>query len=63
MATKQKTRSAVSVKKPVGKLAEADINGLIRKKAHALWEQKGRVQGKDVDIWLEAERAVCKGVN
>lgn len=34
----------------------------ISKKAYELWEQKGRVQGKDLDIWLEAEKMVkvCK---
>ena len=35
-----------------------DVVGLVRAKAQELWEKKGRVQGKDLDIWLEAERAV-----
>ena len=30
----------------------------IRSKARELWEKRGRIQGKDLDIWLEAERMV-----
>ena len=33
----------------------------IRTKARELWEQRGSVQGKDLDIWLEAERMVKLG--
>jgi len=33
----------------------------IRSKARELWEQKGRIQGKDLDIWLEAERIIRAG--
>ena len=38
------------------------MTGQIRSKARELWEQKGCIQGKDLDIWLEAERMVkaCK---
>jgi hypothetical protein len=35
-----------------------DMTERIRSKAHELWEKKGRVQGKDLEIWLEAERKV-----
>jgi hypothetical protein len=35
-----------------------NMEGQIRSKARELWEQKGRVQGKDLEIWLEAERIV-----
>ena len=37
-----------------------DMTEQIRSKARELWEQKGRVQGKDLDIWLEAERIIKK---
>jgi hypothetical protein len=63
MATKAKARSAGSAQKPAGKMSSEEVTGLIRKKAQELWEKKGRVQGKDLEIWLEAERAVCKGIN
>ena len=28
----------------------------IRARAHELWEQQGRPVGRDLDIWLQAER-------
>jgi hypothetical protein len=36
----------------------ADQAECIRQKSYEHWEKKGRVQGKDLEIWLEAERAV-----
>ena len=35
-----------------------DMTELIRSKARELWEQRGWIQGMDLDIWLEAERMV-----
>jgi len=32
----------------------------IREFAHALWASRGRPQGRDVELWLEAEREVDK---
>ena len=43
------------------KLSEPELNERIQKKARELWEQKGRVQGKDLEIWLEAEKLVKSG--
>ena len=43
------------------KPSEAELTNRIQRKAKELWEQKGRVQGKDLDIWLEAERLVKSG--
>lgn len=43
------------------KLSKEDMNARIQKKARELWEQKGRVQNKDLEIWLEAERLVKSG--
>ncbi|MEI8175855.1 MAG: DUF2934 domain-containing protein [Candidatus Omnitrophota bacterium] len=31
----------------------------VRSKAYQLWEQKGKVHGKDLEIWLEAERSIA----
>ena len=39
-----------------GKLSEAELTEKIKEKAKELWEKKGRVQGQDQEIWLEAER-------
>ena len=43
------------------KLSKEELNERIQKKAKELWEQKGRVQNKDLEIWLEAERLVKSG--
>ena len=37
---------------------EQDLQGLIAQKAYELYEQSGRVEGRDWDHWLEAERLV-----
>jgi hypothetical protein len=39
-------------------LTDKDLAECITKKAHELWEKKGHIQGKDLDIWLEAEKIV-----
>jgi len=43
------------------KLSEAELTERIKKTAQELWEKKGRVQGKDLEIWLEAEKLVKIG--
>ena len=43
------------------RLSEAELIDCIQKKAKELWGQKGHIQGKDLDIWLEAERLVKSG--
>ncbi|MEI7752002.1 MAG: DUF2934 domain-containing protein [Candidatus Omnitrophota bacterium] len=43
-----------------GKLSEAELTEKIKEKAKELWEKKGRVQGQDQEIWLEAEKLVKK---
>lgn len=35
-----------------------DLQPLIAQKAYELWEQNGRVEGQDLEHWLEAERLV-----
>lgn len=30
----------------------------IRERAYALWEAEGRPDGRDLDVWLQAEREV-----
>jgi hypothetical protein len=34
----------------------------IRARAHELWEQHGRPQGRDEEFWLRAERELVGGV-
>ncbi len=31
----------------------------IRKKAYHIWQEEGKPNGKDWDIWLKAEKEVC----
>ncbi len=38
-----------------------DVQSRIQKKAREIWEKRGRVQGKDLEIWLEAEKLVRSG--
>lgn len=59
---KTTSKSSFGLKKtPTLKLSNEELNGRIKEKAHELWEQKGRIQGKDLDIWLEAEKIVKGG--
>jgi hypothetical protein len=43
------------------KLSKEELTARIQKKAKELWEQKGRVQNQDLEIWLEAEKLVKSG--
>jgi hypothetical protein len=40
------------------KTGHQDLTDQIRSKARELWENKGRIQGQDLEIWLEAERII-----
>ncbi len=42
-------------------LSKEELNAKIQAKAREIWERKGRVQGKDLEIWLEAEKLVKSG--
>ena len=37
---------------------QEQVNEEIRKKAQELFEKSGRIPGRDIDNWLEAERGV-----
>ena len=37
---------------------KTDESECIKKKAKELWEKDGRKQGRDLDYWLNAEKAV-----
>ena len=43
------------------KLSKEELNERIKQKAKEIWEQRGRVQNQDLEIWLEAERLVKSG--
>ena len=35
-----------------------DAHECIKKKAYELWDKEGRKNGRDLDYWLKAEKAV-----
>ena len=37
---------------------KSDLQECIKKKAYELWEKDGRKQGRDLQYWLNAEKAV-----
>ena len=40
-----------------------DLGKMVRERAYYIWEAKGKPQGKDREIWLQAEREIkakCK---
>lgn len=39
-----------------GTVSETAAHEEIARRAHELWEQEGRPEGRDADHWLEAER-------
>jgi hypothetical protein len=41
--------------------AELEKRHLIRERAHQIWIRHGRPHGRDVEIWLAAERALGAG--
>ena len=43
------------------KWSEAEMTAKIQQKAKEIWQKKGCVQGKDLEIWLEAEKLVKSG--
>ena len=38
-----------------------DWSDAIRERAYALWEEDGRIDGRDVDHWLRAEEEIANG--
>lgn len=43
------------------KLSKEELTARIQAKAKEIWEKKGRVLNKDLEIWLEAEKLVKSG--
>ncbi|HDN85808.1 MAG: hypothetical protein DRP81_08015 [Candidatus Omnitrophota bacterium] len=51
---KKKSSSKISI----SPLTLEKISECIRERAYYLWEEKGKPQGKDLDIWIKAEREI-----
>lgn len=66
MAVKNTSKiSAKPVAKPADKAAVKKLNPellgqLIRDRAYYIWEAKGRPEGREMEIWLEAEKDVIR---
>lgn len=43
------------------KVSDAELHARIQRKAREIWEKKGCAHGKDLEIWLEAEKLVKSG--
>jgi hypothetical protein len=59
--TKKKTSDFTSQKStatPKGKSDGCNIENLIRERAYYIWESKGRPNGQDMTIWLQAKKDV-----
>lgn len=35
------------------------LNRMIQERAYYIWEEKGKPQGQDSDIWGQAEKEIC----
>ena len=46
---------------PAKEFSNSELNCRVQEKAKKIWKKKGCVQGKDLDIWLEAEKLVKRG--
>ena len=57
MARKDIRKISVASRKPQGL---ENTTEMIRKKAYEIYEKKGKVSGRDLDNWLEAERTVLE---
>ncbi|MEQ9619606.1 MAG: DUF2934 domain-containing protein [Deltaproteobacteria bacterium] len=60
---KTAAKKAAAPKTPRKRSASANksIHDKIAKKAYELYEQSGRIDGKDVEHWLQAEKMVSSG--
>ncbi len=57
LALEKKEQNLVSKKKELD-LTPEEIFQYIKEKAQNIWEEEGRLQGKDTDIWCRAEKEV-----
>lgn len=44
------------------KVDEGKLNQMIKERAYYIWESKGKPQGQDQKIWLQAEKEVLAKV-
>jgi len=44
------------------KIDDAKLNQMIKERAYYIWESKGKPQGQDKAIWLQAEKEIVAKV-
>ena len=55
--TKKATKKGSSCK-----IDEAKLNFMIKERAYYIWKEKGKLDGGDFDIWLQAEKDIARGL-
>lgn len=58
MAVSSKKVSSKSSPSVTVKSNDAKLNEMIRDRAYYIWEEKGRPEGKDMEIWFQAEKEI-----
>jgi hypothetical protein len=61
MAVTKKKGVEIFTKKPVTagkKLDEGKLDAMIKERAYYLWEEKGKPQGCDMEIWIQAKKEI-----
>lgn len=58
MAVSSKKASSKSSTSVTVKSNDAKLNEMIRDRAYYIWEEKGRPEGKDMEIWFQAEKEI-----
>lgn len=58
-----KTTAKCAPAKGCGKnISQEMLNTMITERAYYIWEERGRPEGQDMDIWLQAEREILSRV-
>jgi len=54
--TSKKTTTKKTTKRPT--IDAAALNHMVSERAYYVWEEWGKPQGRDVDIWAQAEKDI-----
>ena len=62
--TMAKTKAkAKATKTRKGAIDETMLNSMIQERAYFMWEEMGKPQSSEVNIWLEAEKEIKSKLN
>jgi hypothetical protein len=54
----KKNTKPVEIKTTVKQVSVEELNKMISDRAYYVWEEKGKPEGKDFEIWLQAEKDI-----